>query len=129
VLLDGRSHTLYWREDVGTLRIQVDAKTCLIEQENDPYVSLPSSLPSPRLVGLYQVADFYLRVSISTPQYSAPIAFARKDRQVPRRQRRSRQRWRGLRRDRGHEDDHAAHRPGGWTRSGSSSLFFSRKLE
>lgn len=36
VLLDGRSHTLYWREDVGTLRVQVDAKTCLIEQENDP---------------------------------------------------------------------------------------------
>lgn len=36
VLLDGRSHTVYWREDVGTLRVQVDAKTCLIEQENDP---------------------------------------------------------------------------------------------
>lgn len=40
VLLDARSHTLYWREEVGTLRIQVDAKTCLIEQENDPSVAL-----------------------------------------------------------------------------------------
>lgn len=39
VLLGGRSHTLYWRDDAGTLRIQVDAKTCLIEKENDPCVT------------------------------------------------------------------------------------------
>ncbi|KIY53020.1 hypothetical protein FISHEDRAFT_55652 [Fistulina hepatica ATCC 64428] len=36
VSLDGRSHSAYWREEVGALRLMVDAKTCLIEQENDP---------------------------------------------------------------------------------------------
>ncbi|KAM6496983.1 acetyl CoA carboxylase [Amanita muscaria] len=36
VLLDGRSHSVYWREEVGALRVMIDAKTCLIEQENDP---------------------------------------------------------------------------------------------
>ncbi|KIJ65157.1 hypothetical protein HYDPIDRAFT_89293 [Hydnomerulius pinastri MD-312] len=36
VLLNGRSHSVYWREEVGALRLMVDAKTCLIEQENDP---------------------------------------------------------------------------------------------
>lgn len=36
VSLDGRSHSVYWREEVGALRLMVDAKTCLIEQENDP---------------------------------------------------------------------------------------------
>ncbi|CCM00738.1 uncharacterized protein FIBRA_02778 [Fibroporia radiculosa] len=36
VLLDGKSHSIYWREEVGSLRLMVDAKTCLIEQENDP---------------------------------------------------------------------------------------------
>ncbi|KAH9921701.1 acetyl CoA carboxylase [Epithele typhae] len=36
VLLDGKSHSVYWREEVGALRLMVDSKTCLIEQENDP---------------------------------------------------------------------------------------------
>ncbi|KAH9933498.1 acetyl CoA carboxylase [Fomitopsis serialis] len=36
VLLDGRSHSVYWREEVGALRVMIDSKTCLIEQENDP---------------------------------------------------------------------------------------------
>lgn len=36
VLLDGKSHTVYWREEVGALRVMIDQKTCLIEQENDP---------------------------------------------------------------------------------------------
>ncbi|CAH7671288.1 acetyl-CoA carboxylase [Phakopsora pachyrhizi] len=36
VLLDGRSYTVYWREEVGTLRLMVNSKTCLIEQESDP---------------------------------------------------------------------------------------------
>lgn len=36
VLLDGKSHSIYWQEEVGALRVMVDAKTCLIEQENDP---------------------------------------------------------------------------------------------
>jgi acetyl-CoA carboxylase/biotin carboxylase 1 len=35
-MLNGRSHSVYWREEVGALRLMVDAKTCLIEQENDP---------------------------------------------------------------------------------------------
>ncbi|TFK29759.1 acetyl CoA carboxylase [Coprinopsis marcescibilis] len=36
VLLDGKSHSVYWSEEVGALRLMVDAKTCLVEQENDP---------------------------------------------------------------------------------------------
>ncbi|KIJ55614.1 hypothetical protein M422DRAFT_199902 [Sphaerobolus stellatus SS14] len=36
VLLDGKSHSVYWREEVGAMRLMIDAKTCLIEQENDP---------------------------------------------------------------------------------------------
>ncbi|GJE90324.1 acetyl CoA carboxylase [Phanerochaete sordida] len=36
VLLDGKSHSVYWREEVGALRVMIDQKTCLIEQENDP---------------------------------------------------------------------------------------------
>ncbi|GJJ11159.1 hypothetical protein Clacol_005391 [Clathrus columnatus] len=36
VLLDGKSHSVYWRDEVGAVRLMVDAKTCLIEQENDP---------------------------------------------------------------------------------------------
>ena len=36
VLLDGKSHAVYWREEVGTLRVMIDNKTCLIEQESDP---------------------------------------------------------------------------------------------
>ena len=36
VLLSGRSHNVYWKEEVGATRISVDSKTCLLEQENDP---------------------------------------------------------------------------------------------
>ncbi|KAG8851514.1 acetyl-coenzyme-A carboxylase [Tulasnella sp. 330] len=36
VLLDGSSHSVYWREEVGAWRLMVDSKTCLIEQEVDP---------------------------------------------------------------------------------------------
>lgn len=36
VLLDGRSHNVYWKEEVGATRLSVDNKTCLLEQENDP---------------------------------------------------------------------------------------------
>lgn len=36
VLLDGKSHSVYWREEVGATRLMIDAKTCLVEQENDP---------------------------------------------------------------------------------------------
>lgn len=34
--LAGKSHPVYWREEVGMTRLMVDGKTCLIEQENDP---------------------------------------------------------------------------------------------
>lgn len=36
VLLDGKSHTCYYREEVGAMRLMVDSKTCLLEQESDP---------------------------------------------------------------------------------------------
>lgn len=36
VLLSGRSHSVYWKEEVGATRLSVDSKTCLLEQENDP---------------------------------------------------------------------------------------------
>lgn len=36
VLLEDKSHSIYWREEVGAIRMMVDAKTCSIEQENDP---------------------------------------------------------------------------------------------
>ncbi|KAI9670036.1 MAG: acetyl-coenzyme-A carboxylase [Caeruleum heppii] len=36
VLLSGRSHNVYWKDEVGATRISVDSKTCLLEQENDP---------------------------------------------------------------------------------------------
>ncbi|KAL9636419.1 MAG: hypothetical protein Q9164_002839 [Protoblastenia rupestris] len=36
ILLSGKSHSVYWKEEVGATRISVDSKTCLLEQENDP---------------------------------------------------------------------------------------------
>ena len=36
VLLNGGSHTVYYRDEVGNTRLSVDGKTCLLEQENDP---------------------------------------------------------------------------------------------
>lgn len=36
VLLSGRSHNVYWKDEVGATRLSVDSKTCLLEQENDP---------------------------------------------------------------------------------------------
>lgn len=36
ILLNGRSHNVYWKEEVGATRVSVDSKTCLLEQENDP---------------------------------------------------------------------------------------------
>ncbi|KAK4693321.1 acetyl-CoA carboxylase / biotin carboxylase 1, partial [Lecanoromycetidae sp. Uapishka_2] len=36
ILLSGRSHNVYWKEEVGATRMSVDGKTCLLEQENDP---------------------------------------------------------------------------------------------
>ena len=36
IALDGKSHTVYWKEQVGATRLSVDSKTCLLEAENDP---------------------------------------------------------------------------------------------
>ncbi|KPI45475.1 Acetyl-CoA carboxylase [Cyphellophora attinorum] len=36
MLLAGKSHSLYWKEEATAIRISVDSKTCLLEQENDP---------------------------------------------------------------------------------------------
>ena len=36
ILLAGKSHNVYWKEEVGATRLSVDGKTCLLEQENDP---------------------------------------------------------------------------------------------
>lgn len=44
VLIDGKSHSVYWRGEVGALRLMIDGKTCLIEEENDP-TQLRSSSP------------------------------------------------------------------------------------
>ncbi|WFD29030.1 acetyl-coenzyme-A carboxylase [Malassezia sp. CBS 17886] len=34
--LAGRSHSVYWLDEVGQTRVLIDGKTCLIEEENDP---------------------------------------------------------------------------------------------
>jgi acetyl-CoA carboxylase/biotin carboxylase 1 len=36
MLLAGKSHSLYWKEEPTAIRLSVDSKTCLLEQENDP---------------------------------------------------------------------------------------------
>jgi acetyl-CoA carboxylase/biotin carboxylase 1 len=36
LLLSGRSHNVYWKEEAAATRMSVDGKTCLLEQENDP---------------------------------------------------------------------------------------------
>ncbi|TQB75086.1 acetyl-coenzyme-A carboxylase [Monascus purpureus] len=36
VLLNGRSHNVYQKEEAAATRLSVDGKTCLLEQENDP---------------------------------------------------------------------------------------------
>ncbi|KAF7556812.1 hypothetical protein G7Z17_g1140 [Cylindrodendrum hubeiense] len=54
ILLDGRSHNVYWKEEVGATRLSVDSKTCLLEQENDP-TQLRS--PSPGKLVKYTVEN------------------------------------------------------------------------
>lgn len=36
VSIQGKSHSVYWKEEVGATRLSVDSKTCLLEVENDP---------------------------------------------------------------------------------------------
>lgn len=35
VALGGKSHSVYWKEEVAATRLSVDSKTCLLEIEND----------------------------------------------------------------------------------------------
>ncbi|PRT52762.1 Acetyl-CoA carboxylase [Wickerhamiella sorbophila] len=36
VFIGGKSHTIYFKQEVGGMRMSVDSKTCLLEVENDP---------------------------------------------------------------------------------------------
>jgi acetyl-CoA carboxylase/biotin carboxylase 1 len=36
ISIGGKSHNVYWKEEVGATRLSVDSKTCLLEIENDP---------------------------------------------------------------------------------------------
>lgn len=54
ILLDGRSHNVYWKEEVGATRMSVDSKTCLLEQENDP---TQLRTPSPGKLVKYSVEN------------------------------------------------------------------------
>ncbi|KAI9293200.1 acetyl-CoA carboxylase [Neoconidiobolus thromboides FSU 785] len=56
VLLDGRSHTIYCREEVGNSRIMIDGKTCLLEEENDP-TQLRSPSPGKLIQFLVESGD------------------------------------------------------------------------
>ena len=54
ILLDGKSHNIYWKEEVGATRLSVDSKTCLLEQENDP---TQLRTPSPGKLVKYSVEN------------------------------------------------------------------------
>ncbi len=54
MLVDGRSHSVYWKDEVGATRVSIDSKTCLLEQENDP-TQLRS--PSPGKLVKYSVEN------------------------------------------------------------------------
>ena len=47
MLLAGKSHSVYWKEEPTAIRLSVDSKTCLLEQENDP-----TQLRTPSLANL-----------------------------------------------------------------------------
>lgn len=36
ISLGGKSHSVYWKEEVGATRLSIDSKTCLLEVESDP---------------------------------------------------------------------------------------------
>ncbi|GAB1319942.1 acetyl-coenzyme-A carboxylase [Madurella fahalii] len=54
ILLNGRSHNVYWKEEVAATRMSVDSKTCLLEQENDP---TQLRTPSPGKLVKYSVEN------------------------------------------------------------------------
>lgn len=54
ILLNGRSHNVYWKEEAAATRMSVDSKTCLLEQENDP---TQLRTPSPGKLVKYSVEN------------------------------------------------------------------------
>lgn len=54
VAIGGKSHPVYWKEEVAATRLSVDGKTCLLEVENDP---TQLRTPSPGKLVKYLVED------------------------------------------------------------------------
>ncbi|ONH76354.1 Acetyl-CoA carboxylase [Pichia kudriavzevii] len=54
IALGGKSHPVYWKEEVSATRLSVDGKTCLLEVENDP---TQLRTPSPGKLVKYLVED------------------------------------------------------------------------
>ncbi|GAV27655.1 acetyl-CoA carboxylase [Pichia membranifaciens] len=54
IALGGKSHSIYWKEEVAATRLSVDGKTCLLEVENDP---TQLRTPSPGKLIKYLVED------------------------------------------------------------------------
>lgn len=54
VAVSGKSHSVYWKEEVSATRLSVDGKTCLLEVENDP---TQLRTPSPGKLVKYLVED------------------------------------------------------------------------
>ncbi|KAI9599530.1 acetyl-CoA carboxylase [Syncephalis fuscata] len=62
VLVNGRSHTMYWREEVQATRVMIDGRTCMLERESDP-TQLRS--PSPVAQGEHlRAGDAYAEVEV-----------------------------------------------------------------
>ena len=54
IAIGGKSHPVYWKEEVSATRLSVDGKTCLLEVENDP---TQLRTPSPGKLVKYLVED------------------------------------------------------------------------
>jgi acetyl-CoA carboxylase/biotin carboxylase 1 len=54
VAVGGKSHSIYWKEEVAATRLSVDGKTCLLETEDDP---TQLRTPSPGKLVKYLVED------------------------------------------------------------------------
>jgi acetyl-CoA carboxylase/biotin carboxylase 1 len=80
-MLDGRSHSVYWREEVGALRLMVDAKTCLIEQENDP-TQLRSPSPG-KLVRFLVDSGDHINAGETYAEIEVSLLWYRRDVSVP----------------------------------------------
>ena len=54
IAIGGKSHSVYWKEEVSATRLSVDGKTCLLEVENDP---TQLRTPSPGKLVKYLIED------------------------------------------------------------------------